>query len=245
MSANTTIVRQKGASAFTSHRPFWKVIYTVLLAPWKKRFHLQRRCTYGQPLFSRCLTRPAYVRFVQGEKERGEERKEIEKEARAAWSVTGIEDRGRMIARKHVIRSSFSAAVSLLLIGVGHCVLGKRRGQVSPATVATWIISGRRGPTPVFFTTWPGRQEFRVTWFELGATMVKICQQWGVFGQKLLLTEKQSTIYIYFRFLFCQLNSYYWFDMMKMKHSFSSKSNLNLKFKQLHFSLSFRNYHVT
>lgn len=200
MSANTTIVRQKGASAFTSHRPFWKVIYTVLLAPWKKRFHLQRRCTYGQPLFSRCLTRPAYVRFVQGEKERGEERKEIEKEARAAWSVTGIEDRGRMIARKHVIRSSFSAAVSLLLIGVGHCVLGKRRGQVSPATVATWIISGRRG-TPVFFTTWPGRQEFRVTWFELGATMVKICQQWGVFGQKLLLTEKQSTFIFDFYFV--------------------------------------------
>lgn len=91
------------------------------------------------------------------EKERREERKEIEKEARAAWSVTGIEDRGRMIARKHVIRSGFSAAVSLLLIGVGHCMLAKRRGQVSPATVATWIISGRRGPTPVFFTTWPDR----------------------------------------------------------------------------------------
>lgn len=197
MSANTTIVRHKGASAFTSHRPFWKVIYTVLLAPWKKRFHLQRRCTYGQPLFSRCLTRPAYVRFIRGgggEKERGEERKEIEKEARAAWSVTGIEDRGRMIARKHVIRSSFSAAVSLLLIGVGHCMLVKRRGQVSPATVATWIISGRRGPTPVFFHYLTGRSRgFRVTWFEspLDAVMVKICQQWGIFGQKLLLTEKQ------------------------------------------------------
>lgn len=198
MSANTTIVRHKGASAFTSHRPFWKVIYTVLLAPWKKRFHLQRRCTYGQPLFSRCLTRPAYVRFIRGggwgEKERGEERKEIEKEARAAWSVTGIEDRGRMIARKHVIRSSFSAAVSLLLIGVGHCMLVKRRGQVSPATVATRIISGRRGPTPVFFHYLTGRSRgFRVTWFEspLDAVMVKICQQWGIFGQKLLLTEKQ------------------------------------------------------
>lgn len=198
MSANTTIVRHKGASAFTSHRPFWKVIYTVLLAPWKKRFHLQRRCTYGQPLFSRCLTRPAYVRFIRGggwgEKERGEERKEIEKEARAAWSVTGIEDRGRMIARKHVIRSSFSAAVSLLLIGVGHCMLVKRRGQVSPATVATWIISGRRGPTPVFFHYLTGRSRgSRVTWFEspLDAVMVKICQQWGIFGQKLLLTEKQ------------------------------------------------------
>lgn len=56
-----------------------------------------------------------------------------------------------MIARKHVIRSGFSAAVSLLLTGVGHCMLVKRRGQVSPATVATWIISGRRRPTPVFF----------------------------------------------------------------------------------------------
>lgn len=129
-----------------------------------------------------------------GEKEGGEERKEIEKEARAAWSVTGIEDRGRMIARKHVIRSSFSAAVSLLLIGVGHCMLVKRRGQVSPATVATRIISGRRGPTPVFFHYLTGRSRgSRVTWFEspLDAVMVKICQQWGIFGQKLLLTEKQ------------------------------------------------------
>lgn len=242
MSANTTIVRHKGASAFTSHRPFWKVIYTVLLAPWKKRFHLQRRCTYGQPLFSRCLTRPAYVRFIRGgggEKERGEERKEIEKEARAAWSVTGIEDRGRMIARKHVIRSSFSAAVSLLLIGVGHCMLVKRRGQVSPATVATWIISGRRGPTPVFFHYLTGRSRgFRVTWFEspLDAVMVKICQQWQIqyFRSEASLNGKtEKPIYNYYNttknwilengfISLRQLNYYYWFNMMKMKHSFSS-----------------------
>lgn len=65
-----------------------------------------------------------------------------------------------MITRKHVIRSGFSAVVSLPLIGVGHRsapLHTEGMGQVSPTTVATRIISGRRGPTPAFFPTWTAR----------------------------------------------------------------------------------------